>query len=91
MSEVQDVNSWLTNKLTFAFTNFLFHLEIPHNCIDIVSGEEQNPLFVLYSDAGDEQLMMSLGQLVELYYEDTRGDPEDHELITFRADVADGR
>lgn len=48
-------------------------------------------MFVLYSDAGDEQLQLVVGELVELYYEDTRGDPQDNELLTYRVNVADGR
>lgn len=51
----------------------------------------QNPIFVLYSDAGDEQLQLVAGQLIELYYEDTRGDPPDNELLTFRVNIADGQ
>jgi hypothetical protein len=46
---------------------------------------------VLYSDAGDEQLQLVVGEMIELYYEDTRGDPQDHELLTYRQSVADGR
>lgn len=54
-----------------------------------ISDTEQSALFVLYSDSGDEQLMVSVGELVEIYYEDTNGDPQDHEILTFRVNIAD--
>lgn len=61
------------------------------NYSPVTEDDTQNPIFVLYSDAGDEQLQLVLGKMVELYYEDTRGDPPDNEMLTFRADIADGR
>lgn len=57
----------------------------------VSDGYIQNPIFVLYSDAGDEQLQLVLGKMIELYYEDMQGDPPDNELLTYRVDIADGR
>lgn len=75
------------------FTCLIWHFVYLYDVLTTFkpTGTDQNPLFVLYSDSGDEQLQLVVGELVELYYEDTRGDPPDNELLTFRANVADGR
>lgn len=83
----------MKQKKIIEYFNFRLHFKVQlvliNKSLICYLGIEQSPLFVLYSDAGDEQLMVSVGELIELYYEDTRGDPQDNELLTFRANVAD--
>lgn len=53
-------------------------------------GKISASLFTIYSDDGEEQLAVSLGRDVSLYYEDMDGLPEDENLISFGVNIDDG-
>lgn len=47
-------------------------------------------LFTIYSDDGDEQLSITVGKDISMYYEDTEGLPEEGNFISFGESVDDG-
>lgn len=48
------------------------------------------PLFTIYSEEGDEQLAITVGREVSMYYEDTDGLPEEDNYISFDTSVGIG-
>lgn len=47
------------------------------------------PLLTIYSDEGDEQLSVSIGRDVSLYYEDVEELPEEGNYMTFDVSIDD--
>lgn len=44
----------------------------------------------VYSDSGDEQLLISLGTDVSIFYEDIDGNPSDGNMVSFGVNIDDG-
>lgn len=49
-----------------------------------------SPLFTIYNDDGDEQLSITVGRDVSLYYEDLNELPEEGNFVSFDESVDDG-
>jgi hypothetical protein len=56
-----------------------------------VSGARRAAFFTIYSDTGDEQIAVSLGDDVTLFYEDPDTKPASKKTISFGADISDGK
>lgn len=48
-------------------------------------------LFGLYSDAGDDQLLVEVGDTVKLFYQDEEGRPEGGNDLEFGVAINDGK
>lgn len=48
-------------------------------------------LFGLYSDAGEDQLLVEVGDTVRFFYQDERGSPEEGNYLEFGAAINDGK
>lgn len=48
------------------------------------------PIFTIYSEEGDEQLAVTVGDEITMYYEDTDGLPEEENYISFDTNLAVG-
>lgn len=55
------------------------------------SGARRAAFFTIYSDTGDEQIAVSLGDDVTLFYEDPDTKPASKKTISFGADISDGK
>jgi hypothetical protein len=54
-------------------------------------GARRAAFFTIYSDTGDEQIAVSLGDDVTLFYEDPDTKPVSKKTISFGADISDGK
>ena len=54
------------------------------------SGARRAAFFTIYSDTGDEQIAVSLGDDITLFYEDPDTKPASKKTISFGADISDG-
>lgn len=48
------------------------------------------PIFALYSYEGEEQIVITIGKEVNVYYEDEEGFPEEGNYIQFDVAIDDG-
>lgn len=53
-------------------------------------GARRAAFFTIYSDTGDEQIAVSLGDDITLFYEDPDTKPASKKTISFGADISDG-
>ncbi|CAG2061642.1 unnamed protein product, partial [Timema podura] len=56
----------------------------------IEPGTGHGALFTVYSDTGDEQLAVSLGDDVTLFYEDSEGKPQTENTLSFGVNISNG-
>lgn len=54
-------------------------------------GNDQIVPFAIYTDAGDEQLLIGLSTEVSLFYQDIEGNPSNGDMISFEVNIDDGK
>lgn len=48
-------------------------------------------LFGLYSDTGEDQLLVEVGDTIKLFYQDEKGSPEEGNTLEFESAINDGK
>lgn len=54
-------------------------------------GNDQIVPFAIYTDTGDEQLLVGLSTEVSLFYQDIEGNPVSGDMISFEVNIDDGK
>lgn len=67
------------------------YYEANNNYCDRWTGSENNTVFLIYNEAGDEQLGLTVGSDVLLHYNDQEAHEDYKSEIKFNASINDGR